>query len=158
MKQLFVLAALLGGMLVTTVTSAQTSTTLLTVGTDVTSVGRFDSTYRKNAFNKTPDYSDKALRDYLDLYTKFRLKVQEARTQHLDTTLAVRNELQTYRQQLAKSYLVDKETVDALVKEAYERSKSDVHIAHILIRISADARPVDTAKAWTKINDALARV
>ena len=41
---------------------------------------------------------------------------------------------------------------EILLREAYERSKEDVDVSHILIRIPQNALPTDTLKAWNEIN------
>ena len=69
----------------------------------------------------------------------------------LDTIPSLKNELEGYRKQLAKSYLTDREISDKLISEAYERSKEEVNASHILIRVSEDANPADTLAAYKKI-------
>jgi len=56
------------------------------------------------AFNKNNTYektNEKALREYLDLYTKFKLKVRAAYDLKLDTLPSQRAELQTAAQRSA---------------------------------------------------------
>ncbi|HHB52045.1 MAG TPA: hypothetical protein ENK75_03225, partial [Saprospiraceae bacterium] len=55
-----------------------------------------------------------------------------------------------YREQLAKSYLVDKEVSEKLIKEAYDRMQKDLSVSHILISTGPANR--DEAKAKDKIN------
>lgn len=96
------------------------------------------------------DFSESSLRDYLDLYVKFKLKVQKARDMKLDTVSATRSELEGYRRQLANSYLVDKEVTDKLIRETYERMKQDVDISHIFIACDRAAKAADTLKAYNR--------
>jgi len=56
-----------------------------------------------------------------------------------------------YRTQLAQPYLNDKETTEALLKEAYERSKKEVRASHILVLCKENASPKDTLEAYKKI-------
>ena len=81
-----------------------------------------------------PIFRSPACREYLDLYTKFKLKVREAYAMRLDTITSLKTELDGYRKQLAESYLTDKEITDRLVKEAYDRMQKDIHVAHIMIK------------------------
>ena len=69
----------------------------------------------------------------------------------MDTITSFKNELAGYRDQLAKSYLSSDDITDALIKEAYERSKLEIDASHILIRLDENALPADTLKAYTKI-------
>lgn len=107
---------------------------------------------------KSADYSRKSLDEYLDLYVKFKLKVQRAREMRLDTIPALKRELEGYRRQLADSYLIDKEVTDKLTREAYERSRQDVDISHILIAVAPNASPADTLAAYQRAMAARKRI
>ena len=133
--------------------SAQTkdNRTLFTVAGQPVSVEDFIYVYGKNNINNQADYSEKSLKEYLDLFTKFKLKVKQAEDMKLDTIESLKSELGTYRKQLAKSYLSDKEIFNKLELEAYERMKSEINVGHILIRVSMDASPADTLIAYNKI-------
>lgn len=125
--------------------------TLFTVGGDKVSVNEFQYVYNKNNINNQADYSEKSLRDYLNLYENFRLKVKEAEAMQLDTISSLKSELEGYRKQLAKSYLTDREISDKLIEEAYNRSKTEINASHILVRCDENANPADTLAAYKKI-------
>ncbi len=125
--------------------------TLFTYGGNKVSVKEFLSVYKKNNTNKSVDYSEKSLRDYLNLYENFKLKVTEGRAEKLDTLPNLKNELTNYRKQLSKSYLMDKEVLDRMYKEAYNRSLWELHVAHIMVKLPADAPAKDTLEAYNKI-------
>ncbi len=107
--------------------------TLFTYGNQSVSKDEFLRVYKKNSINKKPDMSEKELRGYLDLYTLFRMKVAEANKQQLDTVASIDRELSNYRKQLAKNYLTDEKITNQLIREAYDRLKENVKVAHILI-------------------------
>ncbi|HOV83693.1 MAG TPA: peptidylprolyl isomerase [Paludibacteraceae bacterium] len=109
----------------------------------------FEYIYNKNNSNNLLD--KKTLDEYVDLFINFKLKVEEAKAQGIDTTTAFINELKGYRAQLAKPYLTDQKLEEALIKEAYDRMKEDVEVSHILVRIPQNATPADTLTAWNKI-------
>lgn len=123
---------------------------LLTVAGDNIPRSEFDRVFRKNN-NKDSTYDEKAVREYLDLYINYKLKVKEAEAQKLDTSETFINELSGYRKQLAQPYLTDKEVSENLIREAYERLKKDVHASHILIKVAPDALPRDTVAAYNRI-------
>lgn len=123
--------------------------TLFTYGSHPVSKEQFLRVYDKNSINKKPDYSDTALRSYLDLYALFRMKVAEADLQHLDTTASIERELDTYRKQLSKNYLTDDKVTNALDHEAYDRMKQDIHVEHILILCPPGA---DTVAPYRRID------
>jgi len=133
-------------------------TVLFKLGNDPVYVKDFEYVYNKNNINNQADYSEKSLTEYLRLYENFRLKVREAEAQKLDTIKSLQNELESYRKQLAKSYLTDREITDKLIEEAYQRSMQEVNVSHILVKLAEDANPADTLAAWKKIMDIRKRI
>ena len=131
---------------------------IFTVSAQPVTVGEFEYVYTKNNINNQADYSEKSLTDYLNLYENFRLKVREAEELHLDTISTLKTELEGYRKQLAKSYLTDKEITDQLIQEAYNRSKEEVNVSHILIGCDESANPADTLAAYKKALEFRARL
>ncbi|MBK7095699.1 MAG: peptidylprolyl isomerase [Saprospiraceae bacterium] len=109
---------------------------LFDVGGEKTPVSEFLYIYQKNLGEKA-DFSKKSLEEYLDLYVNFKLKVKKAKELKLDTTPAFKKEMAGYREQLAKSYLVDKEVSEKLLNEAYERMGKDLKVSHIMISVKA---------------------
>ncbi len=137
----FVLASLAG--------SAQT---LARYGNDSVTVTEFLRAYRKN---NTGVKSEKALREYLDLYLNSRLKIREAQGLRMDTLPQLVSDLDNLRQQILPSYLNDKEAVNRLIDEAEARSRKDIHLAHIFISSS----PIgDTGAAATRASNILDRL
>ncbi|MBS1780200.1 MAG: peptidylprolyl isomerase [Bacteroidetes bacterium] len=126
--------------------------TLFEFGNTPVSKEEFLRVYQKNSLNKKPEMTEKALREYLDLYSLFRMKVKEAELQHIDTIPSIQNELDNYRKQLAKNYLTDDQVTEQLVKEAYERMKQEVHVQHILISSSIYVPSADTVAPYKKID------
>lgn len=122
---------------------------LFTVKNTPVTVSEFQQIYAKTNQQKA-DFSEASLREYLDLYIKFKLKVQKAREMQLDTVEAFKSELEGYRRQLAASYLVDREVTDKLIREAYENMKRDVDISHIFIACDRNAKAADTLKAYNR--------
>lgn len=120
---------------------------LFTVSGKEVRVSEFEYIYSKNN-QKEADFSRKSLLDYLNLYTKFKLKVQAARDMGVDTIPALIKELEVYRQQLTTNYLNDREVTDRLAREVYERQKKDVLINHILFSLSPNATGADTMKSY----------
>ena len=120
-------------------------------------VSEFQYIYEKN--NRAgADYTEYSLREYLDLYAKFKLKVKKARDLQLDTISSLKTELAGYRSQLAKSYLNDREVVDRLTKEAYERMQIDVRVAHILFRVPLNASENAEQAAYNQAMQAYDRI
>lgn len=116
----------------------------------------FEYIYNKNNSNNTLD--KKSLEEYVDLFINFKLKVEEAKAQGLDTTQSFIRELSGYRTQLTKPYMTDQKVEEAVLMEAFNRLKEDVEVSHILVRVDPNATPEDTLKAWNKIIEIQKRV
>ncbi len=126
--------------------------TLFTYGSDAVSKDEFLRAYNKN---KTPAANkDQAIKDYLDLYIKFKLKVLAAKNMKLDTLPALQADLQNFRTQTEDNYLKDDKEVNALVDEAFNRSQKDIHVQHFYVFINDKMPPADTLKAYKAINEA----
>jgi peptidyl-prolyl cis-trans isomerase SurA len=136
-----------------TVQEMNDSRTLAYVGTQPISVGEFRYLYEKNNNADSMAYSEQDLRNYLDLFVKFKRKVMEARTLGYDTTREYKSELAEYKKQLAKPYLSVNAYTDRMVKEAYQRLQEEINASHILISCRQDASPQDTLAAYRKIQD-----
>lgn len=133
------------------INSLDASPTLMTLGTNQVKVNEFRYVYNKNNASTPDAYSEKSLREYLELYTNFRLKILAAEAEGRDTAQAFKSELEGYRKQLAQPYLTEKGVTEQLIKEAYDRSKEEVGASHILLSVNPDAEPKDTLEAYTKI-------
>ncbi len=133
--------------------NAQDDPVLFSVEDRGVNVSEFEYIYTKNNGDNA-DYSVESLQEYLDLYLKFKLKVQKAFDMGLDTIQVLQQELESYRKQLANSYLTDKEVINKLVEEAYDRMQKDKKVAHILAQIRGQKSPKDSAAAWNKIIEA----
>lgn len=118
---------------------------LFTVDKTPVHQSEFEYIYTKTN-GKDANFSRASLEEYLDLYVKFKLKVQKAKNLQLDTIPQLKKELDGYRRQLADSYLIDKEVTEKLIQETYERAKQDVDISHVLINVkSANKDDMDAA-------------
>jgi peptidyl-prolyl cis-trans isomerase SurA len=133
-------------------TMSVTAQTLFTYGGREVSKDEFLRMYKKNIVNKQPDMSDSALRAYLQLYYKFKMKVAESQVQRLDTIPSIQNELNVYKKQLAKTYLTDKDVVNNMVKETYERLKQDIEVASITILVPRGVTGADTLTYYKKMD------
>ena len=120
------------------------------------SKSEFLQIYLKN--NKNPKYDKTTIDEYMVLFRKFKLKVAEAERLGYDTIPKLVKELEGYKRQLASPYLVDSSANNELVREAYERMKTEIRASHILIRCGSQATPEDTLKAYNKIMSCLARI
>jgi peptidyl-prolyl cis-trans isomerase SurA len=127
---------------------------LMTVDGRSVSAGEFIRMYKKSYDTvKTVNIDT-----YLNQYAIFKLKVADALREGYDTVQAFKTELQGYRNQLAQNYLTDNDAKEKLLKQAYQRSLTEINGWHILINCPAEARPEDTLKAWKKARDVRERI
>jgi peptidyl-prolyl cis-trans isomerase SurA len=125
---------------------------IFSFGSDSVFKDEFERLLYKNKSNKEK-ITEKEVREYLDLYINFKLKVKEAKTLKLDTNPNFIAELAGYRKQLANPYLTDKKVSEGLMQEAYERMKTEINAGHILIFCTENASPADTLAAYNKLLD-----
>ena len=116
----------------------------------------FEYIYNKNNTNNSLD--KKTLSEYVELFVNFKLKVEEAKTQGIDTTQAFISELNSYRVTLTKPYFDDPAAENVVMQQAYERMKEDINASHILVTFPQNATAADTLAAWEKINTVYKRI
>ena len=127
----------------------------------------FEYIYKKN--NNEQVIDQKTLQEYVELFRNFKLKVAEAETQGIDTTLAFKKELNEYRTQLAKPYLSDLPVNEDLVKQAYERSNEFIEVSHLMLNVPEQKQdemmmgrqpifPADTALVYKKADAIYKRI
>ncbi len=126
--------------------------TLFTYGKNAVLKEEFLRAYNKN---KTAAVDkDQAIKDYLDLFIKFKLKVQAAKDMHLDTLASLQSDIQNFRSQVEDNYLKDNKAVEALIDQAFSRSQKDIHVLHFYVLINNKMPPQDTAALYKAINNA----
>ena len=150
MKRLLISILALSFTLGASIVSAQVNTEkpLMTIGDETITKAEFVNTFSKN--NDLKKTTPQELRDYLDLFINFKLKVKEGKALKIDTSAAFQAELASYINQSAQQYLTDNEMTERLYKECVERAKKHVHASHILINCPPDASQKDSVAAYKK--------
>lgn len=136
--------------------SAQAQT-LFTYGNHQADAKDFLRAFYKNNTQPVANKS-KAMTDYLDLYIKSRLKIQEAYERGFDTLPQVTAEVTNLRAQIADNYMTDAETSNRLLKEAFQRSQKDIHVAHIFISFKSPGGGTDSGAVRNKRDEILQRL
>lgn len=147
-RKLFVLAV---AALISVVAGAQT---LFTYGQYDVDAKDFLRAFEKNNTNVSGSKGH-AIKEYLDLYIRSRLKIQEAYSRHYDTLPQLNSEVDNLRQQIIDNYMNDPESFNKLVDEAFLRGQKDIHVAHIFISAKKEDGTIDTVAAKQKAEDAL---
>lgn len=125
------------------------SQTLFTYGTKAVSKEEFIKAFNKNP-DTTGDRSEK-LKQYLDLYVNFKLKLQAATDEKLSNDAGYKAEADNFRTQLTENYINEQADINGLVKEAYLRSQKDILLAHVFVEVKPEG---DTTPGYNKINEA----
>jgi len=136
-----------------TVSAKKKDEIVVIIGNQQVSKEEFEANYRKNNTNILDEKDKKTPAEYLGLFINYKLKVLEAQNLGYDTVRSFKDELNGYRQELAKPYLTDVIFKDEMVQTAYYRTKYERKVSHLLIRVTPDAAPADTLLAWNKIKD-----
>ncbi|MEO8166910.1 MAG: peptidylprolyl isomerase [bacterium] len=87
---------------------------------------------------------------FLDLMTKFKLKLMDAYASGLDKRLEIKTEIAQYKGSLVASYLTEREVNAPGIKKLYDSRQVEVRASHILITLPANAPPADSAAAYEK--------
>lgn len=124
---------------------------LMTIGQEKVSVDEFLRIYQKNNQSAT-SYSEKDIQEYVELFTLFKMKLQEAKRMRLDTLPMLKDDYQKYTDQLVQNHFVDKNYIENIWKAQYENMKYDVKVAHIMVKCAPNASPSDTLIAFNKLN------
>lgn len=141
--------ALIFSVVSSTLAFSQDDPVILKINDSEVTKSEFLQIYLKN--NNDPKYDKATLDEYMNLFTKFKLKVAEAEALGYDTIPKLMNELAGYRKQLALPYLIDSMQNENLIKEAYYRTKNEVRASHILIKVKPNAPATDTLRAYNRL-------
>lgn len=131
-----------------TVSFAQT---LFTYGNNTVSKDEFLRAYNKNKTAVTD--KEQALREYLDLYSKFKLKVKAAKDLKLDTFPQLLNDLQNFRAQIDEAYMTNDNALNDLIDEAVKNSQKDLHLLRFFIALNTNSAKADSVKAMTAMQE-----
>ena len=112
----------------------------------------FVRVYNKN-LDLVKDESQKDIDQYLELFLGYKLKVTKAYKMGLQNGDQYKNELASYRSQLAKNYTTDSKVTKELTQEAFQRLQKEINASHLLILCDENAAPADTLVAYNKINE-----
>jgi len=121
---------------------------LFKVNDSVVNIDEFNRVYNKN-IDLIDENNQKDFETYLDLFINYKLKLAEAYELGFHNDPKYKSELNKYAKQLQNTYLTDKKVEEKFLKEAYERTKFEVNVSHVLIRIDEDNN--DTIKIVDKL-------
>lgn len=126
--------------------TAAYSQTLFTYGKNSVSSKEFLRAFDKNNSVMPAATRSAAVKEYLEVYIRSKLKIREAYARRYDTLPSIVSETQNLRLQIIDNYMNDPKALDKLVREAFVRSQKDIHAAHIFIAFASDMAAADKKK------------
>ncbi|NDV97204.1 hypothetical protein D0T84_20190 [Dysgonomonas sp. 521] len=100
-----------------------------------------------------------SIADFVKSYVDFRLNVEEAKAQRLDTTMSYKRDLSAARVETSYKYMQDTVYENDYLLKIYERMRQDVEINHILLPFESEAvLPADTLVLYNKARDLYERL
>lgn len=123
-----VLTTWIAAAIVCTASQVAVGQTLFTYGKKAVSQQEFLKAFRKNPSNGPVV---QAMQEYLPLYINYKLKVQYAYDEQLDTLPMQQDELYQYQLQLTESFINRQSNTNELVAEALRHSQHDRLVRHI---------------------------
>ena len=136
--------------------NAQTEPYAIKIGNRVITPIELSQTYRR-LLQSDSVKKDKS-REFFDNYLNYKLMVYAAQRMGKDTTKGFKEEINSYRKELATPYLVDKILLEKMIQETYERMREEVRVAHIFIPVPNNASPADTMVAFDEIRTLRLRI
>ena len=88
--------------------------------------------------------------DFLERYVDFKLKVLAARAAGYDRDSAYTAEVAEYRDQLAGPYFTDRQILDEIVRDLYDKQAEQLSVSHLLVGVGQYAPAPDTLAAYTR--------
>ncbi|NEV93840.1 peptidylprolyl isomerase [Psychroflexus sp. YR1-1] len=118
--------------------------TLFKINEQEYKVGEFIQSYQKNS--DIGSVASESVEEHLERFINFHLKLSSAYAIQLDTLSSFKKEFGRYYKQIADSYISNGEVTEAMVKETYDRTKTEVRASHILLNLPEHAE--DTTEVY----------
>lgn len=128
----------------------------MTVAGKQVSLGEFEFIAAKNSGVDLSD--EKSLKEYVELFKNFKLKVAEAEEMKIDTSAAFREELDGYKAQLIAGYFRDIKAEEEAAKVIYDRGDEYLSLSVILFPLDKKCLSKDTVAAFQSAMQALDRI
>ncbi|WP_280744506.1 MULTISPECIES: peptidylprolyl isomerase [unclassified Parabacteroides] len=129
---------------------------IMTVAGKQVPLSEFEFIAKKN--NEVDFTSEKSLKEYIELFKNFKLKVADAESEQLDQTSAFKQELEDYTSQLKMSYLYDKQAEEDAARVIYDRAKNYLEISQILFPVQGQHLAKDTVAVYEQAMEAYNRI
>ncbi len=136
---------------------AQNDPIIMTVNGMPVTRSEFEYSYNKN--NSEGVIDKKTVKEYVDLFVNYKLKVAAAIEAGIDTTQAFKSEFAMYRDQQIRPMVINDDDVEAEARRIYTRTQRQVDSlggmikpAHILLMVNQNASKTEQDKAKMRID------
>ncbi len=133
------------------------SSVLVKTSKEEITLDEFEAAYRrmndKDPYGSTLD----SLKDFLTIYSDYRLKLLEAKDQKLDQDPKIQKEISGYRTMLAGPFILDKMITEPAIHKEWERRQFEVDAAHFLAQTRSND-PADTLRAFKRAMKAIEKL
>lgn len=148
--------ALISAMLLSgSIAFAQNDPTVMTINGKPVTRSEFEYSYNKNNSNGVID--KKTVKEYVDLFVNYKLKVLAALDAKVDTLSSFKKEFETYRDQQVRPSFITSDDVEKEARKIYKETQERidgaggmVKPAHILILLNQKATPAEQNAAKAK--------
>jgi peptidyl-prolyl cis-trans isomerase SurA len=99
-------------------------------------MNEFEKMYTKNtgSYEDAKDDSLSQLKNFLDLYVNFRMKLRDAYVRGFDSDPELNQELKDYEKKVGVSYILEKQILEPGLKNLYDKRKYELRVSHLMIR------------------------
>lgn len=151
-------AALLGGGLYSGCSPKAGETVVAKVGPENITLTEYETLYLKsnNSREQAAAATQEERERFLDLMTKFKLKLADAYTNKLDQRPDIQQEIVQYKGSLVASFLTEREVNNPGIKNLFNKRQFEVRVKHILLALAPDAPASDSVMAYAKAFDLIA--
>lgn len=128
----------------------------------------FEKAYSKNVGGLEAAASDsfENYKNFADLYTNFKMKLDDAKVRGYQNDPALNDELTDYKKKVGSSYILEKYLVEPNIKDWYEKRKTEIRASHLMIRVDSTGEAaaakyaqslLDSIKSGAKFEDMVLR-
>ena len=99
-------------------------------------MNEFEKAYTKNvgSLEAAKEDSFENYKNFADLYTNFKMKLEDAKARGYQNDPELNQELLDYKKKVGASYILEKYLVEPNIKDWYEKRKTEIRASHLMIR------------------------
>lgn len=106
---------------------------------DKITMEEFEKAYSKNVGGLEAALKDSFdnFKNFAELYTNFKMKLDDAKVRGYQNDPALNDELLDYKKKVGSSYILEKYLVEPNIKDMYEKRKTEIRASHLMIRVDS---------------------